>query len=345
MGFIHIFCTCLFIALFLKTAPVGAYPDAERLATESRSGVLGPLEGRNQAPVLNLLYVLPVTDAYTLGKGRFESRLHLDISNIHRRKWKPDSVLLYDMEIYRVAFHMTYGLLDKTDLHIEIPALAFNGGWLDGFIRNFHDFFGLGNGTRDFTPDNEFAYSYERGGETIFDFPSRPLSLSDVNLDIKWQIFGEKSRRPAIALRAGIKFPTGNYDEATGSGEFDYGLGVSLSRTLDRFHLFAGFDREFISTPEKLRELIDEDIYHFFLGTEFGIIKRKFSFVIQIDGQNTPFVPTGQATLDDEVLEIIFGFKGAHHNEKLLWQISLRENLITDSTVGFTFTVSLGARF
>ncbi|MBE9504056.1 MAG: DUF3187 family protein, partial [Proteobacteria bacterium] len=227
---------------------------------------LGPLYGRNQAPLLNLYYVMPVTDAGSLGRGRYNFRLDFDISNIYERHSAGNSILLYDMEIYRTAFNLTYGVYKDIDIHVEIPMLAFNGGKLDGPIQDYHDFFGFPNGGRENSPDGIFDYSYKVNGQALFDFPSHGLKLSDSNVDLKWRLIDDSGRQPAVAARMGIKLPTGQYEDGTGSGEFDYSFGLALSKSHEELHLFAGLDYNIIKEPAALSTLIDEDIVHFFLG-------------------------------------------------------------------------------
>ena len=80
-------------------------------------------------------------------------------------------------------------------------------------------------------------------------------------------------------------------------------------------------------------------------GVEFMAMRDKLSLIIQLEGQNTPFAHTAEETFDNEILEIIYGIKGITSKRKLLWQLSMREDLIHDSTVDFTLSFSLGARF
>ena len=302
---------------------------------------LGPLYGRNQAPLLNLFYLMPITDGGTVGMGKYNFRLDFDISNIYERHSTGNSILLYDMEIYRTAFQMTYGVYKDIDIHVEIPMLAFNGGKLDGPIEDYHEFFGFPNGGRENSPDGIYDYSYKVNGQTLFDFPSHGLKLSDSNVDLKWRLNKETDSQPSLAVRFGIKIPTGHYDDGTGSGEFDYSFGLALSKSHEKLHVFSGIDYTFIREPAALSTLIDEDIIHFFLGVEYELIDDALSFICQLDGQNTPFIETGQRALDNEVLEIVVGAKGANPEKDSLWQLSLREDLIHYSTVDFTLTFSM----
>jgi len=329
-----LFCSLLFFTLL---------PSANSLA--AGNGSLGPLSGRNQVPILNLFYIMQATDASSLGEGHREFRFDFDVSNIQERQGGTFSSLIYDMELYRPSFHFSYGILDNVDIHMEIPALGFSGGRLDRITHDFHNIFSLPNGNRAETPNGLFGYSYSRDGETIFDFPSRDLSLSDINLDIKWVVFGDDSWLPSIALRSGIEFPTGNFDYGTGSGGYDYTFGAAFGKSVSRLNFFGGIEMVIIGVPDKLSALINEDVTHYYIGAEFVAIKDHFSLIVQVDGQNTPFAETGKLAIDRDVMEVTSGFKGSHYNNRLIWQLALREDIIHHSTVDYTISLNIGSRF
>lgn len=333
------------IYLSVQSMADRAFPWGNESLSTHETDSLGPLHGRNQAPLLNLFYVMPVTSARVIGKDRNDFRVDFDISNIHERHDAGGSVLLYDMEIYRTSLHMTCGILKNLDVHLEIPALALQGGELDGIVQDYHELFGLPNGGREDYDNGLYAYSYKINDETVFDFPSHGLELADANADLKWQLMYEGEGRPAVAARVGIKIPTGRYDRGTGSGEFDFSFGMAASKSWGALHLFSGLDYTVIKVPASLRVVIDEDITHLFLGAEYELMDDALSLVVQLDGQNTPYVETGQIVLDNDVLEIVVGAKWVNARNDRLWQLSLREDLIHHSTVDFTLTFNLGARF
>lgn len=325
------------------TSLADAIETVEAISWQNHS--LGPLKGRNQAPLLNLFYTLSPEKAETMGEGRKEFRLDLDVSNISNLENTGDSILIYDMEIYRPSLHYSYGLSDDADLHLEIPFLAFNGGVMDGAIQDFHEFFGMPNGGRERIPDYGFGYSLVLNGNEIFEYSASGLDLSDVDVDVKWQINKQGAVWPSLAIRAGVKFPTGKFDRGKGSGEFDYAFGITISRTIRRFFVFAGYNLSIIKVPHSLNGLIVEDIRQYFAGAEYMAIQDKLSLVVQLEGQNTPYTRTGLKTLDKDILELVAGFRGLLRNERLIWQLSMREDLEQYSTVDFTLSFSMGARY
>jgi outer membrane putative beta-barrel porin/alpha-amylase len=55
--------------------------------------------------------------------------------------------------------------------------------------------------------------------------------LGDIVLRGRYYVLDEQALLPTVALTAKIKFPTADRDRGLGTGEFDEGLGVELSRT------------------------------------------------------------------------------------------------------------------
>jgi len=184
---------------------------------------LRPLTSRNQTPLLNLFYVMPVTSAQTMEKGKFEFRLDFDLSQILEVNNNPIYGVNYDQEIYRTSFQFTYGLWKNMEIHLEIPTLSTDDGFLDGFINGYHDALGLPDGGRNNFFANQHGYVLSQNGIPFVNYTPLEFDLGDINLDFKWVVLQEKGWIPSLALRTGVKFPTGNFEKASGSG----GLGCS----------------------------------------------------------------------------------------------------------------------
>lgn len=301
----------------------------------------GPLEGRNVIPLWNLFYVMPIQTTKTLGQNHFKFFTSFDLVSIDEKNNNPRFQMAHDMEVYRTAFNFTYGLLDNIDVHVELPFLGFGNGILDGFTGWYHENLLFGAGSRS-GADDQFSYRASANGQNIYAFTPRQFEISDVNVDVKWQVVKETDVLPSVSVRAGLKLPTGDYAEATGSGEFDYGFGVSAMKSFNRFHVFGGFDFSIIEDPQALRSFIDGEIYHWYLGGEFALVKDYLSYVTQIEFQTTPTVDTGLGQFDRPIFEINPGFKGSFLNRRIQWRASLREDIIPNSTADYTASFSLG---
>lgn len=302
---------------------------------------LGPMEGRNVVPLWNMFYVMPIEPTKTLGQNHAKFFTSFDLVSIDESNRNPRFQMAHDMEVYRTAFNFSYGLMDQVDVHVELPFLGFGNGILDGFTGWYHKNLLFGAGSRD-NADDQFAYQASFNGQNIYNFTPRRFEISDVNVDLKWQVLKETDTLPAIAVRTGLKLPTGDYSEGTGSGEFDYGFGISAAKSFNRFHVFGGFDFSIVEDPKALRAFIDGEIYHWYLGGEFALIKDYLSYIMQIEFQTTPTVETGLSQFDLPIFEINPGFKGTFFNRRLQWRASLREDIIPNSTADYTASFSLG---
>lgn len=306
---------------------------------------LGPIQSRSVIPIYYLFYAMPAQRAETIGRNKVEFNTHFDLSSDFERATNGPNSVGYDMELYRTSFNLRYGILENVDLHLEIPIIAFGNGFLDGFINSYHSAFGFPDNGRKNFPDDQYAYMVTYNNQVMLAYPSHGLMLSDVNLDLKWMVLKDEAWWPAVSLRAGVKFPTGKFSHGGGSGKFDYAFGFAISKSISRLHTFAGFDVVIIQDPRQLSQFIDSEIYEYFAGLEFALIRHYLSLVVQIEGHNQIFVRTGLAQLDHHVLDIVPGFKGEVIKDHLEWQVALREDLIPHSTVDFTASLGLTAKF
>ena len=132
--------------------------------------------------------------------------------------------LVLDGETHRTTVTIKYGT-GTAEWGIEIPYLTHSGGFLDGFISNWHDVFGLPQGSRNQTPFDQLSYVYVRDGVERLRIIRANRGLGDIRLLAGWQIPSDSATD--VALRTSLKLPTGNASELHGSGAADIGLWLS----------------------------------------------------------------------------------------------------------------------
>lgn len=125
-----------------------------------------------------------------------------------------------DGESCRWTLSSRYGLTDRLEVGVEIPWIVQGGGFMDSFIIDWHDTFGMPQGGRDTAPKNRINYSYSdsHGHGLLMD--SSGSGLGDIVLSGGVKLYEEKSAElhDAIALRATLKLPTGDSNNLRGSG-------------------------------------------------------------------------------------------------------------------------------
>ncbi len=199
------------LVLLLFLAGLGATATADEQPSDAI-----PL--RNHNPFLQI-FGLPAFQTAALGS---DISLGYDITNDADDKLLPNETLIIDSEsqVLNLAVRRRFG--DRVELRVDVPWVRHSGGFLDGTIKDWHSVLGLSNSAREI-PNDQFELLYERDGTTYFDLSSPTSGVGDARLSAAYAW-------PAITLRAGVKFPTGDAASLTGSGATDFSLGAYFDR-------------------------------------------------------------------------------------------------------------------
>jgi hypothetical protein len=194
-----------------------------------------PFRTTNQSPLV-MIHPLPAESSAVISpKGKFSSALTFDLANSYSLSSTATESILLDGESYRWTASTRYGLTDRIEVGIEIPWVLYGGGFLDSFIIDWHDTFGMPQGGRDVAPKNRIHYSYSDAGQQKMLMDSSGSGLGDIVLTGGVKLYEEKSPalHDALALRSTVKLPSGDSDELRGSGAF--GGTVSLCGSSNHF--------------------------------------------------------------------------------------------------------------
>ena len=190
---------------------------------------IAPFNIQNQSPLV-MIYGLPsIGEASLVPAGKVDGRFTLDFANnfIEISKNTPQGEeLVLDGESTQATLDIRYGVAQRMELGIQIPYVTVNGGFLDSFIERFHSATGAGQGLRPLEPRNRFLYYYEKDGKMQFYRNSSLEGLGDIRLSGGWQLYQEPAG--AVALRASLKFPTG--ERFLGSGGTDLALWITTRK-------------------------------------------------------------------------------------------------------------------
>jgi hypothetical protein len=313
-------------------------PDRLSLADQSVEGN-GPFPNRNYNPVQLLFLSLPSEKATTVPRDSYEISLEVAESNtiLIESGSQIDATLKF--ETFRSALHLKYGLTNRMEIGLEIPYYYRNGGFLDPFIMSVENDVGELNTDRIQFHDGEFGgYEITQSGETILSGEDHQTGLGDLSLSVKYLVLDEGPKQPAISLRVALKFPTGDFDKAFGSGKADIGMGLVLQKSLGRWWLF--YLNQSVVFPEGdfgSSDLTLRPIYSAALAAEF-MWTSSFSLVGQLDYYTSPFHGTGVQVLDNGVFEAAFGFN-YRFNPHFLLQLYGIENFAVPRGAAADFTL------
>ncbi len=184
--------------------------------------------GANGATLARPFALPALGDATVLARGRSETRTTLDVANeyVNEGSCAAECITL-DGETARLRFTHRRGLGAGWDFAFELPVLDRGGGFLDGWIQDWHRWLGLPNGGREQAPDGQYRFQYERGGVVLLDETQGGSGLGDASVTV-----GRKLGRRSV-LRAMAKLATGDERELAG-GNAGAALWVEQSLPLPR---------------------------------------------------------------------------------------------------------------
>ena len=185
-----------------------------------------PFRTVNQSP-LTRIFGLPAESSATLApKGHFSASLVQDVASNHAENKNAHEEIFLDGESYRWTLAARYGLGNHYEIGIEIPYLLEGGGFLDGFIVDWHKAFSLPQGGRDSAARNRLNYSYRKDGIQKLDMQRAGSGVGDISLTGAIRLYDQhdKDSHDSLALRAALKLPTGDSSSLRGSGSLDTSL-------------------------------------------------------------------------------------------------------------------------
>ena len=159
-------------------------------------------------------FALPsLGDGPVLRAGERQTRITFDVANeyVSEGDCSVECILL-DGETRRLRIDYRAGLGRGWDFSLQTTGLQRGGGALDGWIQDWHGWFGLPNGGREFAEDDQYRYRYERAGAVLLDESVGDRGLGDVTVGLGMAL-GDGS-----ALRTQLKLPTGDGAALSGGG-------------------------------------------------------------------------------------------------------------------------------
>jgi hypothetical protein len=152
-------------------------------------------------------FALPALGEYRVpARGRADTRTTLDFTNEYVREGRScaDECITLDGETARLRLTHRRGLGGGWDFSLDVPVLSTGGGFLDAWIQDWHDWFGLPTGGREGAANGQYRYEYSQGGVARMNVTEHGTCLGDVSLGLGRRLGA------GLALRGMVKAPTGD---------------------------------------------------------------------------------------------------------------------------------------
>ena len=199
------------------------------LFSTSANAFQGPLKVRNLYPIF--LH----TDQPLLERAEMKNSLSLSLSHSstytvqESAHWK----IYLDMEITEFTIRFNRVIDELFELGIDVPIYILGGGFLDGFLEDYHSGIGVGDYGRKERPKNELLYEVWHDNELIVR-GSSTTSIGDIRLSIKKSILETGSW--LFGVMGNVEIPLDNGRDGISNGSLDAGISLlfdaRLSETL-----------------------------------------------------------------------------------------------------------------
>jgi len=187
-----------------------------------------PFRTVNQSPLVQIFGLPAESSAAVTPAGRLTVGLTQDIASEYTVSGTKSEQIVLDGESYRWTLAARYGLGGQFEAGVEIPYILYGGGFLDGFIIDWHKAFGLPQGGRDNAPRNRLNYSYSKNGVRKLRMEHADSGIGDIVFSGGMKLYdvNVSTSHDSLALRTSVKLPTGDSSSLRGSGSTDFTLAL-----------------------------------------------------------------------------------------------------------------------
>ncbi|MBC7983602.1 MAG: DUF3187 family protein, partial [Candidatus Obscuribacterales bacterium] len=238
---------------------------------------------------------------------------------------------------WRLSIEHTF--TDRIALRLQVPYRNIGAGSLDGFIDNWHAFFGLPEGDRPLLATNQFAIRYRRNNLTTLNVVRPQSGLGDVRLDAGYQLLATTSS--AMSLWLGVKLPTSS-DQSLASDSVDVSTGLATTRKLSsRWQTFGQVAVVHLGSGRVLPAQQREWLAHGYLGFDY-LAMRALTLTLQLEGHSATFKNTSLDLLGNTWILAMGGDYRLANDWRV--QLGVSEDVKVESSPDVTFVLSISKR-
>ena len=185
-----------------------------------------PFYTQNQSPLVQIFGLPSIGNPTVLPPQKADVRMILDYASNYVSDSNPRENITLDGESARITLDTRFGIARSFEVGVAIPYLIESGGFLDGFIIDYHNASGFPREDGP-TPRNRLLYQYQKDGQQLLQINQSSQGIGDIQLTGGCQLY-ESPMKPsqAIALRSSLKLPTADSRRFTGAAAptLPYGL-------------------------------------------------------------------------------------------------------------------------
>lgn len=294
-----------------------------------------PFDTVDQNPLLAGFHLPAAAPARLAGLGT-RIGATLNWSNTATIEDRGDETLVLDAERRDWQLTFTHSISPRFAVRAQLPYRTVSGGMLDGFIEEWHEFFGMPNGHRPLLPRDELAIEYGWNG-AVYSRTDRYTGLGDLTLGAGYQL--SDASNAATSIWAHIKLPTGSSDTLSGSGAVDVSLNLAREYALSsRWTAHAQLNAIYLGAGDFLRYRQRSWMWSGMAAFDYRY-SQSISLTVQLDGHTAAFDETSLDMLGPAWTLTV----GGEYRWRSGWraQFGVGEDVKVDASPDVTFTLTL----
>ncbi len=307
-----------------------------------------PFYTQNQSPLVQIFGLPSIGNPTVLPPKKADVRMIFDYTSNYVEDSNPRENILLDGESARITLDVRYGIERTFEVGVSIPYIIESGGFLDGFIIDYHNTFGFPQGGRDQAPRNRLLYQYQKDGQQLLQINQSSQGIGDIQFMGGFQLYESpmKSSR-AIALRTSLKLPTGDSGQLHGSGSTDLALWITAGDdykvAIGHFSIFGAAG---IMGMTRGNVLPDQQRH----GVGFGSLgagwspARWIAFKVQANGHTAFYKDSALRELNANSVQLTIGGTLAF-TERIALDLGITEDVIVKTAPDVVFHFALRGQF
>ena len=290
------------------------------------------LPTRDLNPILQSIYLPAYREPLLDNAWRFSQALY--ITNTSQVESRGNESLTIDVENYRVELALEKRR-DDWVMQLAVPLMLNRGGFLDGTIQDWHEFFQLPEGSRPGRQDGQIDIEYLRDGNSYYQQNSASNGLGDLSLAI-----GYHPGAQASGYFIGIELPSGCACDYSGNESLDFAVWMQHSRQIDAdLHWYGLLGSSFPGNGGRLKNLLSEQIWLAQFGASYRFDAR-LSALLQFD-LHTRTIKNSELKAFSNSLQMQLGLRIEQAAQKQNLDLFFSEDIL----VGSAPDISFGLRF
>ena len=296
----------------------------------------------NQLPFKQIFGLPSLDNSPLTEKGKWRLNLIGNISNTFDTALENQEKLVNDLETSRGSLVASYGLRDSWQLSVEMPYVSHDGGFLDDFIYNWHDFFGLPQNGRTRDNSDQLDVSYLSG--VSFRLPGPESGIGDVRFNVAYSRLLDNR---TLIFSAELKLPTGEFERLTGSGGTDFSAGLTINDPYSleeyRLTLYGGLAGVVLGDLDGELAAVQNN---FIVTGRAGIgwqATKLIQIKLQLDGHSGIYDSDLEA-MGDPAFQLVMGGSLTFTDDVYL-DLSVAEDISTSTAADVAFQLALVATF